>query len=135
VRALRALEPGAAQPIGQPRQAPRQFAVRLADQQLRMGVVPHDARAIERGREIDRAADDALRRDRPRDRPVGIDGSQSPAGPPAPGPQRASGPLWLAKTPPGTPFIAVTTAVSGPSNGPIADATSVMAGAFTAMMT
>jgi hypothetical protein len=33
------------------------------------------------------------------------------------------------------PFIAVTIAVSGPSSGPMRDATSGKEGAFTAMMT
>lgn len=46
----------------------------------------------------------------------------------------ASAPLALAKNHQDKPFIAVTTAVSGTSSGPMRDAIFGSAGAFTAMM-
>jgi hypothetical protein len=98
---------------------------RLADDQLVAEVVLHEAGRAQRAAGMHHAADDVPRGWRFGDAPSGSTASAAcrPA-PPKP---------W--KNHQGTPFMAVSTMVSGPSSGPMALATSAIAGALTAMTT
>ena len=79
-----------------------------------------------RRRRIDHAADAALRRDQPPQAAIGIDGLQLVIG-------VRTGTAW--KYHQGMPFIAVTTAVSGPSSGCIALAIGATEWAFSVTIT
>jgi hypothetical protein len=88
--------------------------------------MPNETRSIRGGGDVYDTADDPVCRDRLADSTARIDSPQLLPG------ERAFGPL---KNHQGTPFIAVTTAVSAPTSGPIRCAISGNEGAFTTMIT
>jgi hypothetical protein len=102
------------------------LAAGLAEDQALAHVVPDDAGFGRRGGEMNHASDDPVGGHGRRKRAIGIQALQ---------PQLAAAERRRSKNHQGTPFIAVTMPVSGPSSGPMPAATSGRFWAFTATIT